>query len=260
VLVGADGVHSAIRHALFGPNEAQFTGCIAWRGLIPASSLPAKAMRAVGTNWIGPGRHVVHYPVRRGELLNFVGIVERSNWQIESWTQTGTAQECLADFAGWHEDVLNLISHIETPYKWALNVREPLPRWSEQRVTLLGDACHPTLPFLAQGAMMAIEDAYVLARCLESYSAKPETALLRYESLRQDRTAKIVRGSADNARRFHNPALSDPRQAQNYVDREWNEKTIEARYSWLFEYKADCIPLECDQVVPEPESAVAVKK
>jgi salicylate hydroxylase len=243
VLIGADGVHSAVRRGLFGVDAPQFTGCVAWRGLIPAHALSSRLMRAVGTNWIGPGRHVVHYPVRNGELLNFVGIVERDDWQIESWTERGTTEECAADFAGWHDDVTEMISHIPAPYKWALMGREPLPQWTKGRVSLLGDACHPTLPFLAQGAMMAIEDGFVLARCLEFHQNDPGAGLLRYEELRRERTAKIVRGSAENARRFHNPALNDPAQAQQYVDREWNEASVNARYSWLFEYDATSIPL-----------------
>ena len=128
--------------------------------------LPPHMRRLVGTNWIGPGAHVVHYPVRRGEYMNFNGTMERDDWRIESWTARGTREECKANFHGWHEDVHAMIDNIAVPYKWALMGRAPLERWSLGRVGLLGDACHPTLPMLAQGAVMALEDGYVLARAL----------------------------------------------------------------------------------------------
>jgi salicylate hydroxylase len=144
---------------MFGPSDAEFTGCVAWRGLVRREKLPARLQENIGTNWIGPGAHVIHYPLRGGELVNFVGIVERSDWQVESWTERGSVDECLRDFANWHEDVQRLIQGIEQPYKWALLSRQPMKTWTVGRATLLGDACHPTLPFLAQGAVMALETA-----------------------------------------------------------------------------------------------------
>jgi salicylate hydroxylase len=238
LLIGADGVHSAVRAAVFGAARPEFTGLMAWRGVIPRERLPAGRMPLAGTNWIGPGRHVVHYPLRRGELLNFVGVVERDDWQIESWTAQGTREECLADFAGWHGDVCRLIEAIDVPFKWALMTRAAMSRWSEGRVTLLGDACHATLPMLAQGAVMAIEDGIVLARCLAKYGADHETAFARYEAARLFRTTRVVDGSAENARRFHNPRLADERGAEDYIATEWSEPRIEQRYDWLFTYDA----------------------
>ena len=235
-LVGADGVHSQIRRALFGAEEAQFSGMTAWRGVVPMAALPRHMARLVGTNWVGPGGHVVHYPLHRGELMNFVGIVERSGWHVESWSTRGSAEECAADFAGWHEDVHRLIRGAPSLYKWALMVREPMERWSAGAATLLGDACHPTLPMLAQGAVMAIEDGFILARCFERWSDDVATALTRYERARGERTRAIVLGSAANARRFHNPALADPVGAKEYLDREWSRAAITSRYEWLFTY------------------------
>jgi salicylate hydroxylase len=238
LLIGADGVHSAVRASVFGAARPEFTGLMAWRGVIPRERLPAGRMPLAGTNWIGPGRHVVHYPLRRGELLNFVGVVERDDWQIESWTAQGTREECLADFAGWHGDVCRLIEAIDVPYKWALMTRAAMARWSEGRVTLLGDACHATLPTLAQGAVMAIEDGILLARCLAKYGADHETAFARYEAARLLRTTRVVDGSAENARRFHNPRLADEGGAEDWIAAEWSEPKIEQRYDWLFTYDA----------------------
>jgi salicylate hydroxylase len=238
VLVGADGVHSRIRQGLFGQDAPVFTGCVAWRGVVPMEKLPPRLRRSVGTNWVGPGAHVIHYPLRGGQLMNFVGIVERDDWQVESWTETGTIEECARDFAGWNEDVHEIIRQLDTPHKWALMGRQPLARWSKRRVTLLGDSCHPTLPFLAQGAIMAIEDGLVLARCVEAQPDQIDAALQDYEEIRNERTAKIVRGSAENAKRFHANVLSTEGEAQAYIEREWSESKIIERYSWLFAYDA----------------------
>ena len=206
--VGADGVHSVIRQQLFGVDKPQFSGLIAWRGVIPTGELPEHLRAVRGVNWVGPGSHVIHYPLADNAQINFVAAVERSDWQVESWNEKGTVEECLNDFRGWHEDVQTLIRSIATPYKWALMVREPMGAWTRGRITLLGDACHPTLPFLAQGTAMAIEDGYLLARALRTYASGPEQALRHYEDARKDRTAQVVRGSNANARRFHDRTLA----------------------------------------------------
>jgi salicylate hydroxylase len=235
-LVGADGVHSRIRNALVGDDKPVFTGCMAWRGLVPVERLPRHMRDNVGVNWVGPGGHVINYLLRRGEIFNFVGIVER-DWRVESWTERGTNAECAADFAGWHADIRAIIRNIAEPYKWALLGREPLAHFSRGRVTLLGDAAHPTLPMLAQGANMAIEDGLVLARCLAA-DDNVEIALARYDAARVERTGKLVRGANEMAKRFHNPALADARGAKAYVDAQWNEDTVKQRYDWIFEYDA----------------------
>ena len=204
MLLGADGIHSIIRAGLWGDDAAHFTGCIAWRALIPAERLPRSQIRPMATTWWGPRGHFVHYFVRRGELVNCVGVFEKSGWEVESWTERGDPGEFAADFAGWHDDIRRLIDNVDSNslFKWALHDREPMPRWGKGRITLLGDACHPTLPFMAQGAAMAIEDAAVLAGCL-ACDQDVQTALQRYEGLRRDRTALVQRGSRRNAKVFH---------------------------------------------------------
>jgi salicylate hydroxylase len=242
LVIGADGIHSVIRQALFGPDQPEFTGIITWRGVMPMATLPPQISRTKGTNWVGPGAHVIHYPVRCGELMNFVGLVERSDWTIESWTMQGSVADLARDFRGWHADVQAMIGRIESPYIFALKGRPPMPRWSVGRATLLGDACHPMLPMLAQGAVMALEDAYVLARCIETF-ADHAAAFAAYEAARRERTARVVRGSAENARRFHHQALSRADEAEAYVTREWQEDRVKDRYEWLFTYDAVTVPL-----------------
>jgi len=204
LLVGADGIHSAVREALWGAAQPRFTGNLAWRALVPAERLPSGLVRPMATVWWGPGRHFVHYYVRRGELVNCVCVVEKAGWTRESWTEPGDVEEMRADFAGWHRGVQTLIDAAapESLFKWALFDRPPMARWGRGRVTLLGDACHATLPFMAQGAAMAMEDAAVLAACLDEEVAVA-AALARYESLRRPRTAAVQQGSRRNARVFH---------------------------------------------------------
>jgi salicylate hydroxylase len=169
-------------------------------------------------------------------LLNFVGVIERDDWRVESWNEPGEQAECLRDLANWHADVKTIIRNIDQPYKWALLGREPLESFTQGRVCVMGDAAHPTLPFLAQGANMALEDAIILARCLDD--ADIPSALRRYEAARLERTARIVRGSSENTRRFHNPALGSPEGAAAYVGREFTPEKVSQRYDWLYEYDA----------------------
>ncbi|MDX3905142.1 MAG: FAD-dependent monooxygenase [Pigmentiphaga sp.] len=237
VLIGADGLHSNIRKGLFGPDKPEFTGGCCWRGIIDMKRLPAHLRRPVGVNWIGPEGHVILYPVRSGSLLNFVGHVEREGWASESWTEEGSHEELRRDYAGWHEDIQTIVGQIDTPYKWALFLREPLQKWSQGRVSLLGDACHATLPYLAQGANMAIEDGLVLARALSEFD-DVEAGLQRYEQARVERTTRIVNKSAENLGRFHNHALLDPATADGYVDKEWAPEKIRERYEWIMSYDA----------------------
>ncbi|MBM3407534.1 MAG: monooxygenase [Betaproteobacteria bacterium] len=236
VLVGADGVHSRVRQGLFGADRAQFSGVVAWRAVVPMERLPAHMARMVGSNWVGPGGHIVHYPLRSGRLMNFVGALERTDWQVESWSHRGSCDELAQDFDGWHKDIQSFIAQIEAPNKWALMLRPPLARWSVGRVTLLGDAAHSMLPFLAQGAVMAIEDGFMLARCLSDFV--PDEALQRFERARLTRTTRVVEGAAANKWRFHNPVLAELDAGRQFIEREWAGARISDRYDWLFRYDA----------------------
>jgi len=247
VVIGADGVHSKMREQMFGSGPATFTGIVAWRGVIPADALPERLTRPIGVNWIGPGGHVIHYPIRRGELINFTSVVERRDWTIESWSTPGTNQEYHDDYPGWHADVHDYIAAIPQPFKWALIARPPMREWVMGRVALLGDACHPSLPFLAQGAVMALEDACILARAFEEFDTIEE-ALDRYQQARIPRTTRAVQGAFANTERFHNPTLADPKAAQIYVNEQWAPEKIVDRYEWLFRYDATRVALAGDSV------------
>ena len=242
IVIGADGVQSRVRAALFGADRPEFTGIVAWRVLVPRERVPTGIKLDVGTNWVGPGLHCVHYPVRGGQLLNLVGLLERDDWRVESWTVQGSADEFCNDFRNWHPDIHAMIRSGDTPYKWALFARPPMPVWSQARVTLLGDACHSMLPMMAQGAVMALEDGLVLGRCVNKYGVEPQ-ALQRYEAVRRERANKCVQASIENTRRFHNPEMAHAAGAEAYVTREWQEDKVTARYEWLFTYDATGVPV-----------------
>jgi salicylate hydroxylase len=205
VVIGADGIHSAVRAAVTEPAPPAYSGLCAFRALVPADKAPAFARRDAQTLWIGPGHHLVHYPVAAGRLVNLVAFAPAGDCTVESWTATATVAELLAEFSGWDPRLVSLIEAAGTPGRWALLDRAPLPRWSRGRVTLLGDAAHPMFPFFAQGAAQAMEDAAVLAGCLAAGPGDPAAALRRYESLRLPRTARMQRASRDRAHLNHLP-------------------------------------------------------
>lgn len=203
LLIGADGIHSTVRTLLFGAQEPRFSSQVAFRGLIPAERVAGLSLPRNTTVWWGPGRHFVHYFVAGGRMLNFVAVGPWQQPSPESWSFEGSREELLAEYAGWHPTVQAVLAAAEPVYKWALHDREPLPRWGSGRVTLLGDAAHPMLPFQAQGAAQAIEDAMVLARCLARSSAELPSAIAAYEQLRQPRTRHLQAASRKNERLFH---------------------------------------------------------
>ena len=170
VVVAADGIRSAIRETLFSPAPAEFTGFVAWRGLVDTADLPRHLHESAVA--FGQGRHINRYLVRRGELLNFVAVAQRDKWEAEGWTIPAPLREFLEEFASFDEGTRTIISRPVRGqvYKWGLFGRPWLEQWSLGRVVLLGDAAHPMLPFLGQGAANALEDAMILTRCLTSES------------------------------------------------------------------------------------------
>jgi salicylate hydroxylase len=239
-LIGCDGVRSVVRNTLWGNTDPAFSGMVTWRGLIPMDELPEHMRVSVGSTWIGPGGHVVSYPLHQSKIMNFVATIEGKTWTAPGASAPGTVDECLADFKGWHEDVQTMIRKSPQLLKWALTKRDPIPEWTKGRISLLGDAAHATLPFLAQGAVHSIEDGTVLARCLESVaSADVPAALQRYERARIDRTSRMVRGATANTDRFHSPELATEESAEKYLQLEWSAAPIFERYDWLYSYDAN---------------------
>jgi salicylate hydroxylase len=239
VVIGADGIRSFVREALLGPKAPRFSGLSAWRGLVPADRVADLHLPVASTAVLGPGRHVVHYYVSAGRLVNWVAVAPTESWTIESWTSRGELDEALADFDGWSPVVRQLMAQVGQAalFRWALYDRDPLPRWGDGRVTLLGDAAHPMLPFMAQGAAQAIEDAAVLARCLSRID-DPPAALRRYEGFRRDRTAEVQQAARQNAVLFH---LSDGAEQQSRDARLGAQSGSQAphRNAWVFEYDVD---------------------
>jgi salicylate hydroxylase len=239
ILVGADGIHSAVRAGLLGEEEPTFAGCVAYRGLVPVERIADLRLERGNQSWVGPGGHLVHYFVSRGRLLNFVGWTEHDRWNREDWTDRATVARALAAFEGWHEQIRAIIAAAETCFIWALFDRDPLPRWSVGRTTLLGDACHPMYPFMGQGAAMAIEDGAVLAACLRAFR-EPADALTHYERLRLPRVTRLQQMSRANKTRFHLP--DGP--AQQTRDAEWAKAGDRApdALRWLYEFDPAVIP------------------
>jgi len=205
-LVGADGSRSVVRNQVFGLLEPQYTGYIAWRGLVPMHLVPTEYLDPPSGVFVGPGHLVNRYPVRNGQWLNFVAFAERKDWTEEGWSIRSTVEELLAEFEGWTPWVRRLMELVQPDllFKWGLFDREPLGSWSKGRVTLLGDAAHPILPFLGHGAVLAIEDGVVLARAFEA-SASVEEAYQRYERARMERASFVVLESRKAGKMFHAP-------------------------------------------------------
>jgi salicylate hydroxylase len=206
VVVGADGIHSVVREALLGREDPRFTGYVAYRGLVPAERVAALSLEPRCTVRMGPGAHFVHYFISGGRLHNVVCVIEETSWTRESWTDPGDPAQLRAAFADWHPVVGAIIDALDEPLRWALFDRPPLPRWSSGPITLLGDACHPMLPYGAQGAAQAIEDAAVLTACLSGADGRDlPAALVRYETLRRGRATRVQDMSRANGVRFHLP-------------------------------------------------------
>ncbi len=240
VLIGGDGIHSRVRAALAGERPARFTGQIAWRGLVEAGLLPQGLVAPVATVWTSAGAHFVHYYVRGGALVNFVGFTNGGRPSPESWTESAAPGEIATAFEGWPEPVRTLIAAQRGGRGWrsAVHDRAPSPCWSRGRVALLGDAAHPMPPYLAQGAGMAIEDAEAVARHLAG-SLSPDRALKAYARERFERTRRVQVWAQRNGAIFHLPTLL--RRTAFAIARRGGEGA--SRLDWLYGYDPAGLPM-----------------
>lgn len=207
VLVGADGIQSLLRRQMHGATAPRFTGNVAWRAVMPVESLEQFAPPPTACIWTGSAKHAVTTRVRSGHWVNFVGVVEQEGWQEEGWRIRGTTEQAMADFSGWNPTISRCIQSAAELYRWALFDRPPLPYWNDGRVVLLGDAAHPMLPSMAQGAVQSIEDAYLLGELLGdgvgvNGAATAEACSLLFDQ-RIKRTTRVQRVSANNMTLFH---------------------------------------------------------
>ena len=243
VIVGADGIHSVVRTALFGPDAPRFTGKICYRSVIPASAVRGTPLGADNGQWLGPHGTIVLYPLRGEELINVVCHYDDASYRHESWVAQCPRDEVLTRYAGWHESLLRLFAAGDTWYKWALYDRDPIPAWTRGRVTLLGDAAHPMLPYLGQGACQAIEDGAVLAAALSAPGAAsdPVAALDRYERTRRPRASRVVLTARERGLSNHlaSPLAALRRDLTIAVRKRLNRRDADGRgAAWLAEYDA----------------------
>ncbi len=242
LIVGADGIHSAVRDAIWGKTESKFTGHMCWRALVPVEQHPLPFVSPDASFWMGPKAHIVTYYVKGGAAVNIVAVNESPDWVAESWTEPSTREELLAAFDGWHENIIELFKRTDRQqiFKWGLFDRDPMDRWSQGQVTLLGDAAHPMLPFLSQGAAMAIEDAYVLAAALAHFDGDLAQALPAYEAERRPRTARVQLEARERGRTYHIANAEEQRQRdlafQQAQAKDPNAVGIKAE--WVYEYDA----------------------
>jgi len=242
ILIGADGIHSKVRDHICGEVDAEFTGNIAWRSVVPIKALGDNIPPPTACAWFGPGRHAVTYRLgANGELANFVGVVETEGWSEEGWSLRGEKPDALKDFRGWDPVITQLIEKSDELYKWALFDRPPLSEWHRGRVALMGDAAHPMLPFLAQGAAMAVEDAYVLSQALKSYEL--EKALTLYRMARLPRTAKVQAASRANMKTFHvsGPLTQLSTYGPMWLGGRFLPSAVRSRLDWVYGYDVSAL-------------------
>lgn len=236
LIVGADGARSIVRGSVFGDAELRWTGHQCYRALVPTGGV-VDYVPPESAFWLGPNSHVVTYYVKGGDMVNIVAVTEASNWVKEGWSTPASREEMLADFDGWHESLQKLFAQVDEVFNWGLFDREPMETWSKGCVTLLGDACHPMLPFLSQGAGMAVEDAYVLASALES-SDDLASALAAYERERLPRTAKVQLEARERGRTYHLPTPEEMAKRDEEYARRAREapRTTGIDTDWVYDY------------------------
>jgi salicylate hydroxylase len=233
VVIGADGIHSVVRDHVTTASTPRESGLCAWRSLVPAAAAPAFARRPVQTLWLGHRHHLVHYPVSAGRLVNIVAFSPARAGDAESWSAEGRPEDLAAEFAGWDPRLGELIAAARRPGRWSVLDRAPLPRWVRGRVGLLGDAAHPMLPFFAQGAGQAIEDAAALAACLAA--GEPDGALARYERVRSARATRVQEASRGRIAHHHMP--DGPEQRAR--DAAFAGEDPLSHNDWIYAYDAE---------------------
>jgi salicylate hydroxylase len=240
LIVGADGIHSAVRASLFGPDAPRFTGKICYRSVVPVDAVPGGPPPNDNAQWLGPHGTIVLYPVRRDELINVVCHYDDEGYRHESWVSRCEQAEVLERYRGWHESLLRIFSAGEVWYKWALYDRDPIPRWTRGRVGVLGDAAHPMLPYLGQGACQAIEDGCVLAAALAAEPADPVAGLALYERSRRHRASQVVLASRERGVSNHlaSPLAALRRDVSIAVRRRFGSDPDGRGTAWIPEYDA----------------------
>jgi salicylate hydroxylase len=239
LIVGADGVRSTVRSKLFGNDAPKFTGNMCFRAVVPVDG-SFDFVSPDSSFWLGPKSHVVTYYVQCGQAVNIVAVNETAEWVEESWNAPSSREELLAAFAGWHPNIIKLFERVDSVFKWGLFDRDPMTTWSQGRVTLLGDSAHPMLPFLSQGAAMAIEDGYVLARSLAAHGVDVAAALRDYEEERIPRTSRVQLESRERGRTYHLPTLFAQRKRDLiYEFKSWiNPHASGIQTDWVYAYNA----------------------
>ena len=202
ILIAGDGIRSTVRQQMHPTHQNRFTGYTAWRSQVPLTKLSGDSVPKSACVWVGNKSHAVTTRVKGGDIVNFVGITSQQDWQEEDWKIEGTQQEALNDFTNWHPLIGNILENSNNLYRWAIFDHAPLPHWSDSNVVLIGDAAHPILPSMAQGAVMAIEDGYILAQLLNEHGANPTTLKL-FETTRKNRIETVRRLSSSNLNLFH---------------------------------------------------------
>ena len=240
VIVGADGIHSVVRNQLFGKEAPRFTGHMCYRAVVPFEHVRPDFVSPDASFWMGPKGHVVTYYVRSGAAVNIVAVNETADWVEESWNAPSSRAELLKAFEGWHENLIKLFERTDSVFKWGLFDRDPMKTWSSGRITLLGDAAHPMLPFLSQGAAMAIEDGYVLAKSLDAHGQDIQSALRDYEAERLPRTSRVQLEARERGKTYHlpSPMAQFKRDLAYRLQAMVNPHASGIKANWVYEYDA----------------------
>jgi len=242
LIVGADGIRSVVRGALWGKDDPTFTGHMCWRALVPVENHPLPFVQPAVTFWFGPKAHVVTYYVKGGKAVNIVACKETDEWVKESWTEPSSTSELLAAYEGWHADLIKLFESTDDMqvFKWGLYDRDPMEQWSAGNATLLGDAAHPMLPYLSQGAAMAIEDAYVLSEAISFFEGDIPSALEAYETERLSRTRNVQLQARERGRTYHldSPEEQRKRDLELRERQSENPNAVGISAEWIYEYDA----------------------